>query len=294
MTDPPLVVAAGAVVVRAAGRGSGEVLLVHRPKYDDWSFPKGKLDPGEPVRSAAVREVLEETGVRIRLGPPLSDQAYLYGPRHDRVKLVHYWLGRVRGDDDVSGYAPNAEIDQVRWVGVDKAARLLDYPRDRATLRDAQQYPVETQPLVILRHADARDRKKWKGDDRERTLTGYGVRQAERLPPVLAAYGVKRLVSSSSRRCWTTLSPYGVVADRHIEVTDDLSEEDATPKRVNKEMEALLDGPVVVCSHRQVLPMMFEALNLDPVPLDKGAMVLVHHRHGRIAAIERIPAPSGR
>ena len=290
MTEPPLVEAAGAVVLRRRAENA-QVLLVHRPKYDDWSFPKGKLDPGEPARTAAVREVLEETGVAIRLGPPLTGQAYLYGPRQDRAKVVHYWVGRAREDADVASYAPNDEIDEVRWVAADKAEQLLSYARDRETLREALQLPRETQPLVILRHADARDRKKWKADDRERTLTAYGEQQAELLPPLLEAYGVERLVSSSSRRAWTTLSPYGVVVDRNIEVTDDLSEEDATARKVTREVEGLLDEPVVLCTHRKVLPMVFEALHLEASPLEKAGMVVVHHRRGRIAALERIPAP---
>jgi len=269
---------------------------VHRPKYDDWSFPKGKLDPQEPARTAAVREVLEETGVRIRLGPRLEDQAYLFGPGGTRAKQVHYWVGRAREDSDVSSYEPNDEIDQVRWVDAEDAERLLSYPHDRETLTEALPFARRTSPLVVLRHAQARDRKSWKGDDRERTLTRYGEQQASRLPPVLEAYGVERLVSSSSRRCWTTLAPYGAVVDRDIEVTDALSEEDARPKKVLEELEGLLDAqePAVVCSHRPVLPMIFEVLGLEPLPLDLAAMVVVHHRQGRIAAIERVAAPSGR
>ena len=299
MTEPVLVVAAGAVVLRRKKRGDQgrtEVLLVHRPKYDDWSFPKGKLDPHEPARTAAVREVLEETGVHIRLGPPLTDQAYVYGPRQDRTKHVHYWVGRARGDDDVSAYERNEEIDDVRWVDTEEAGRLLSYTRDRATLVEALPFARRTHPFVVVRHAQARDRRAWKADDRERTLTRFGERQAERLPPVLEAYGVERLVSSSSRRCWTTLAPYGVAVDRKIEVTDVLAVEDATEEDVTDEIDWLLDlkEPVAVCSHREVLPWIFEALGIDPPPIDKGAMLVVHHRHGRIAAIERIPAPSGR
>ncbi len=295
MTEPALVAAAGAVVLRRTS-GSSEVLLVHRPKYDDWSFPKGKLDLHEPARTAAVREVLEETGVQITLGPRLEDHAYLFGPERDRTKVVHYWVGRVRGDDDVSSYAPNEEIDDVRWVDTAKAERLLTYPRDRAKLREALPFERRTHPFVVLRHAQARSRKTWKGDDRERTLTKYGEQQASRLPPTLEAYGVTRLVSSSSRRCWTTLSPYGVAADTAIEVTDVLSEEDATEEGVTDEVDWLLElaEPVVVCSHGPVLPLIFDALGIDHPHLDKGAMLVVHHRRGRIAAIERIPAPPGR
>src|SRR6188472_3608982 len=102
MPNRPDVLAAGAVVLR---QHNDEVLLVHRPKYDDWSFPKGKLDRGEHATSAAIREVEEETGVRIRLGVPLRDQRY---PIRAGTKLVHYWVGRAVGDGDVSGYQPNS------------------------------------------------------------------------------------------------------------------------------------------------------------------------------------------
>ncbi len=295
MTEPALVAAAGAVVLRRES-GRSQVLLVHRPKYDDWSFPKGKLDPHEPARNAAVREVLEETGVEIRLGPPLDPQAYAFGAQRNRVKLVHYWVGRARSGHDVTSYEPNAEIDDVRWLDVDAAARLLTYPRDRVTLHEALPFVRKTYPLIVLRHAEARDRKAWKGDDQERTLTKHGEHQADRLPDALATYAPERLVSSSSRRCWTTLAPYGVVADREIEVTDELTEEDATDVGVAEEVEWLVDlrQPVVVCSHRPVLPLIFDALGVDPPALDLAAMVVVHHRQGRIAAIERIPAPPAR
>ena len=289
MPEPVIVVAAGAVVLRR----QSEVLLVHRPKYDDWSFPKGKLDPGEDVRTAAVREVLEETGVEIRLGPPLGDQCYEVRNGTTRVKLVRYWVGRATGEPDVSGYEANDEIDGVRWVELEEASELLTYPHDRDTLREAVQLGGLTEPLVVLRHAEARSRKQWKGDDRERTLTETGEEQAELLATTLASYGIERLVSSSSRRCWTTLAPYGVLVDRDIEVTDALSEEAATLATVAEELEDL-DGPVVVCSHRKVLPTVFEALGIAPAPLDKGGMLVVHHHDGLVAALERIPAPQTR
>ena len=116
----PDVVAAGAVVTRKGPQGR-EVLLVHRPKYDDWSFPKGKQDPGEHVTATAVREVLEETGVEIRLGRPLPPQ--LYGVSGGRAKKVHYWVGHVVGDDDVSGYQINDEVDELGWFDARRAPR---------------------------------------------------------------------------------------------------------------------------------------------------------------------------
>ena len=277
----PPIVAAGAVV----SRSGPDVLLVHRPKYDDWSFPKGKLDPGEHITAAAVREVAEETGLDIRLGPPLSLQSYetTNGP-----KVVHYWVGRLVGGDDVSTYQPNTEIDEVRWVPLDKAAGMLSYDHDRATLEEFEGVRKKSYPLVVLRHTKARSRDSWHSNDRTRPLTKLGERQAEALVPVLAAYGVERVVSSSSRRCWSTVAPYADMADLDVEDSDALSEEDATPVSVSEQVHRLLGlrSPAVLCTHRPVLPWVFEALGLEERKLAPGGMLVAHHRRGRVVATE--------
>ena len=293
MDASDIVVAAGAVVLRRRS-GRSQVLVVHRPKYDDWSFPKGKLDPGETIRSAAVREVFEETGLEITLGPPLASQTYLLGSVPCRAKVVHYWVGRTGQDEDVESYEPNAEIDDLRWVDIAEAPDLLSYPHDRDTLMEAAPYVRRTYPLAVVRHAKALPRGEWEADDRERPLSDVGRRQADALTPTLAAYGIDRLVSSSSRRCWTTLAPYGVEAGLEIEETDELTEEDATDLGVAEEVEWLVDlrEAVAVCSHRPVLPLVFEALNIDPPALDLASMLVVHHRQGRISALEHVPAPA--
>ena len=281
----PQILAAGAVV----SRKGPQVLLVHRPKYDDWSFPKGKLDPGEHSTAAAVREVAEETGLDIRLGPPLSTQSYEVGNGTPSTKVVHYWAGRVVGDDDVSTYAPNAEIDAVRWVPLDKARDLLSYDYDRATLHEFEAVRKRTFPLVVLRHAKALPRKAWDDDDRERPLSDLGEEQSAHLVPILHAYGAQRVVSSSSRRCWTTVAPYADAADLDLEVNDGLCEEDATPASVAAHVHRLLDGkePAVLCTHRPVLPWVFEALGLEERKLEPGGMLVVHHRRGRVVAAEQ-------
>jgi 8-oxo-dGTP diphosphatase len=284
VTEPDLIVAAGAVVVRKGP----EVLLVHRPKYDDWSFPKGKLDPGEHITTAAVREVAEETGLDVRLGPRLSSQAYRVRNGSVRPKVVHYWLARVVHDDDVSAYRPNAEIDAVTWVPLDKAAETLTYSRDRETLAEAAAIRKKSHPLVVLRHGKASPRKQWTGDDRKRPLAAEGELQAETVVPVLAAYGVERVLSSSSKRCWTTVSPYADVADLEVEVTAELSEEDATPESVERIVHELLlrREPVVLCTHRPVLPHVYQALGVRDPKLDPGSMLVVHHRRGQVVGLE--------
>jgi 8-oxo-dGTP diphosphatase len=281
----PDVVAAGAVVVRRAN--GGEVLLVHRPKYDDWAWPKGKQDPGEHVTATAVREVLEETGVEVRLGRPLPGQ--LYRISRGRAKRVHYWTGRVMGDPDVSGYAANDEIDQVVWVSFDKAQRMLSYADDVALLEQVRDHPKRTSALVVLRHASARKRASWAGPDGERPLTTAGEREAEALVPVLAAYGVTRVVSSDSLRCLQTVALY---ADHHVLPVDldaRVNEESWTPDAVSAVLSRLLGDKesAVLCSHRPVLPTLLDALGAAAEPLVPAEMVVCHHRKSRVVALER-------
>lgn len=275
------IIAAGAVIVRK----SGDVLLVHRPKYDDWSFAKGKVERGEHIAGCAVREVLEETGLVVRLGRPLPVQQYPVGAR---IKVVHYWVGHVVGDDDVSHYVPNSEIDEVRWVRFKEADRLLTYAYDRQTLAGALDDSSRTRTLVVLRHATARPRAHWPADDRLRPLLADGEAQAVALGSLLAAYDVRRLVSSSSYRCVQTLVPYADATERPIDTEDVLSEEDATADGVRAIIDALRSSSTrtVVCTHRPVLPTVFAALDLDDPGLEPGQMCVVHHRKGHVVATE--------
>ena len=274
--------AAGAVVTRKGG----DVLLVHRPKYDDWSFPKGKLDPGEHTVIAAVREVAEETGLDVRLGPALSPQRYRMS--NGRWKSVDYWTARVVGKDDVSGYRPNAEIDDVEWVPWKDAVRRLTYQYDRDTLAEARPLRRRTRALVVLRHGKARSRSAWKKDDRLRPLVKLGETQAQRLVPLLAAFDVTVAHSSSSTRCVQTVTPYAEVTGWPVKLYDELSEEGATVEGVVDVVDALLDGgeSAVLCTHRPVLPTVLDALRVPEVKLEPGGMLVVHHRKGRVVAWE--------
>ncbi len=291
--EGPILAAGAAVLRRRSGRT--EVLLVHGAKYGDWTLPKGKLDPGETAGEAAVREVQEETGVAVRLGPRLPSQVYGFLDRSGKAqtKVVHYWVGRALGSDDVSAYAANQEIAEVRWFPVDRAAARLTHERDNAVLRAALAHERPTSALLVVRHAVALDRGTWRRNDRKRPLNDDGAAQAGRLVPTLRSYGVGRLVSSSSKRASATLRPYADDAGLSLETTDRLSEEDATRQGV---AAVVADGfatpaPVALATHRKVLPHVWRALGLAQDQLDKGGTVVIHHRGGRIASVERLPAP---
>ena len=120
--------AAGGVVFRAGEDGALEVLLVHRPKYDDWTLPKGKLEPGETHEAAALREVEEETGLACMLGRELPSTSYR--DSRDRPKVVRYWAMRPLDGD----FSPHREVDEVRWASVEAAKALVTYDRDRDLL----------------------------------------------------------------------------------------------------------------------------------------------------------------
>ena len=128
--EDPEVRAAGGVLVRSGAEGP-EVAVIHRPKYEDWSLPKGKLDDGEDFEQAALREVEEETGMRAELGPELSPISYR--DRKGRTKLVRYWLMRVVDGE----FQPGSEVDEVRWLDPDGAQELLSYQHDAKLVREA-------------------------------------------------------------------------------------------------------------------------------------------------------------
>ena len=262
-----------ASVIPAAGTlpwrrrdGRLEVALVHRPKYDDWSWAKGKLDPGEHPSVAAARETFEETGLVVRLGTPLPLAEYpiLDATGAPATKIVHYWAAVVTGG---SGKLLH-EIDEVAWVDVRTANDRLDYARDReqllALVRAERAGELDTWPLAFVRHAKATPRSKWKGDDRRRPLDAVGRAQTTAVAAVLGAYGVTRVVSSSSVRCSATVQPYAASRGLRLRTRDGLSEEGyaESPEDAARELERLLakGEPAALCSHGPVLPSLLESL----------------------------------
>jgi 8-oxo-dGTP pyrophosphatase MutT (NUDIX family)/phosphohistidine phosphatase SixA len=282
----PDVVAAGAVVARRGPTGR-QVLLVHRPKYDDWSFPKGKQDPGEHVTATAIREVLEETGVEVRLGRPLPPQ--MYAVSGGRSKKVHYWVGHVLGDDDVSSYQINEEVDELDWFDLDAAKERLTYLDDIDLLQQYRSARKKTAALVLVRHAKAVKRGTWDAPDPKRPLTTDGEDQALALSPILHAFGISRVLSSSSIRCVQTVEPFASEHVVPLEEVEELSEEDYDESSARTLLDILMatPGSSVLCTHRPVLPELFDLLGFREEPLSPAEMIVVHHRNGRRVATER-------
>jgi phosphohistidine phosphatase SixA/8-oxo-dGTP pyrophosphatase MutT (NUDIX family) len=295
MASERIINAAGGVVWRKrAGSGRAEprvdVLVVHRPSYDDWTFPKGKVDPGEALQATAVREIAEETSLRVRLGPPLVQVSY---PIAAGTKVVDYWSARAIGQDAMEPFTPNKEVDELRWVGVREARELLTYKHDIQVLEDfrglREQQGHRARTLIVVRHGKAAPRGDY-DDDLERPLTAVGVEQARALVPLLSAYGVRRVVSSPAVRCAQTVEPYAHSISTFLEIDDRLSE-DTRAAQVDRSITALLDRkkPVALCSHRPTLPWIFDAIGTDVRELATGEAVVVHHRKGKVIATEKLP-----
>ncbi len=254
--------AAGGVAWRPATGGGTEVCLVHRPRYGDWSLPKGKLEPGEHPLLAALREVAEETDVR---GVPQVRLPSVSYRSEGRPKVVDYWSLRAGAD---GGFQAGTEVDEVRWLPVAAALELVSYPHDAEVLHAFAALPPVTGTVVLVRHARAGARGTWSGPDTARPLDATGWTQARTLARLVAAIRPVRLVSAAPRRCVQTLGPLAESLDLPIEVNRDLDEPDAGQQPVERALAAAArltalaasDGPVVVCSQGKVIPPALERL----------------------------------
>jgi 8-oxo-dGTP diphosphatase len=243
--------AAGGVVLR---RVDGHVLtaLVHRPRYDDWTFPKGKLLDEESFEEAALREVLEETGLECRIDTELPPSYYADG--EGRPKVVRYWL--MEPSDGGDRLQPTDEVDEARWFTAAEARTILTYDRDREVL-DA--LTAHDAPAYLIRHAKAGDRATWTGDDLSRPLSKTGHRQAKGLVRVLSSRIIERILSSPAVRCVDTVRPLADQRGLPIEPRDELSEGAALPGLLGL-LDELRSTACVISGHGDLIPAVLEHL----------------------------------
>lgn len=303
MAREEVVRAAGVVVIRDRD-GQQEALVIHRPYREDWSIPKGKIDPGEHVLSAAVRECDEETGIVPVLGCPLPVQSYR---AMNQPKVVQYWRATI-GDD--WGFYPDDETDEIAWIPVADAKASLTYASDAALIRTAAALP-ETSPLILLRHTQAVKRANFDGaDDSYRPLSGKGRSQARQLVSVLAAFGIRSIHTSSAVRCRQTIESLAESLHVEAESTSALSEagheSDPAAAAVHAAALAHAPGGTVICSHRPVLPTLIGGLCTElgiavndkryakalDARLAPGSFIVIHRTfsddgRARVEAIER-------
>lgn len=279
----PAIDAAGAVVWRMR-KGRLQVLLIHRPRYDDWSWPKGKLEAGETSPDCAVREVAEETGEQVILGARLPGLSYTMTNGVDKV--VDYWAAQVATPRTAAlrarvayPLASKSEVDATLWLDVEAADRKLTRVQDRVPLHTLVDFyetdRLRTWAVVIARHGRAAKRGAWKGTEAGRPLTKDGQLQAAALVPVLGAFGVGAVVSSPWARCERTVHPYAKQAGLTVALEPALTEAShrKRPQRVRQLVAERLDAgrSTAICTHRPTLPSVIKAIaEVTPIRLARA------------------------
>ena len=276
---------------------------MHRPRYDDWSLPKGKLTAGEHPLTAALREIQEETGHTARPGLRLGTVRYRLP---DGLKRVRYWACEATGGE----FAPNREVDELVWAPIADALPRLDPDRDRDVLTRYAADTRRTRALAIVRHASAGQRLRWAGRDADRPLDAWGKDQSAGLVQVLGAYEVHRAATADVARCLETVTPFARAAGLAVAVlpatTAGLYEQE--PVRAVEQVMAMLagDGGVVWCGQGdvigQLVPALRTAVGADPndhrgaaradrlAALGKGRVLVLHlDERDQLVALERLP-----
>jgi 8-oxo-(d)GTP phosphatase len=290
------VLAAGAVLWRFnSDSTTPEVAIIHRPRYDDWSLPKGKVDAGENEPVTAVREVHEETGFRSHLGRRLVEVSY--SVETQGIKKVRYWAARS-GDGE---FAPNAEVDEMIWLPVADAMKQVGYAHDRKVLRRFAKLPADTQTLLIVRHGTAGRKSRFKGDDRKRPLDKHGRAQAESLVGQLLAFGADSLYAAPRVRCHQTLEPLadelGIPIHDEPLLTEEAYPEDRKAARRRVLEIASAGGTPVICTQGKVIPDLIawwcdrDGVRPDKSRNRKGSTWVMSSFQGKLVAADHIGSP---
>lgn len=288
-----VIIAAGAVVWRKNSKGVTEIAVIHRPKYDDYSLPKGKTEPGESLISTAYREVFEETNLTTQFGPFLGSVEY-FSPLG--LKQVSYWAAKSIGEENV--FIPNDEVDRLDWIVISKAVDKLTSESDKEILGRFVNTFYDTQPLILLRHAKALARSEWPGDDDDRPLDALGQLQASKLTGIYQIFNLKEIHTSDAIRCYDTVTPLAKSLGLKLEVTGKLSE-----SSFKKDKERAFDflkeviksnKSALLCSHNPVLPKLLakvskkNELTPDDEKLQPADAWILHRAGKEVLQIDRI------
>jgi 8-oxo-dGTP diphosphatase len=289
------IIAAGAVVWRKNNSDQVEVAVIHRPKYDDWSFPKGKADIGESIIACAHREVSEESNLDTQFGPYLGEVEYMTS---DGAKKVFFWSAKVFKEYP---FTPNGEVDKLEWHSIKSANKLLSLDTDKQILKIFSKLRLDTMPFVLLRHAKAITREEWQGDDDDRPLDSLGTFQADRLIPIYSAFKIDEVHTSDALRCFDTVNQFARRLEIKLEVSGKLSESTYKKdkdkafdycKEIIKEKKSIL-----ICSHNPILPKLLNKLTkkteveADDEKLQPADSWVIHRAGKEIIQVDRLEAP---
>ncbi len=286
--------AAGCVVARVGDDGDPEYLVVHRPRYDDWSLPKGKLNKGETFLDAALREAEEETGISVKKPRPVGSVGYF--TKADNPKVVKWWLVKPRS----GSFKPNSEVDKIKWLPFDKAVKKLTYKNDKAVLDRANDMQLERSAgtIHLVRHASAGSRDTFDPDDAKRNLDKTGEQQREAIRTLLMDHPITRIGSSNFTRCVETVQPLaerlGIPIEREVALI-----EGSHPDRTVGLIHDLQQEAAVLCTHSDVIGDLIRQLFEAGVPMNgpmkwaKGSIWMLRTIEGRVVSGEYIAPPVG-
>ena len=283
--------AAGALLWRDNSDLSIEVALIHRPRYQDWSLPKGKLEMGETALQCAYREVQEETGIRATFTRQLGTVEYEESGQEKRVK---YWAAHCALTN--SEFVPNEEVDQMRWLSPSQALEQATHDSDKSIIEKFMSEEQHTDTLIILRHTKSLERGDWDEEDSHRTLDETGFDQAQLLIKHLEPFAIDELYTSDYTRCVQTVTPLAHARGLSITTVPSLNEEsfELDPEKAISFANALKQDEknILICSHNPVIPSMLRGIlntklkNKDLIKLEPGDAWIVHRVRGEIVGLD--------
>jgi phosphohistidine phosphatase SixA/predicted NUDIX family NTP pyrophosphohydrolase len=283
--------AAGALLWRENAKREIEIALIHRPKYDDWTLPKGKIEEGESALLCAYRELAEETGIKGIFTRQLGSAEYEEG---GQKKRVIFWAAKASSSKEE--FTPNAEVDKLIWYSGQAAMKSATHTSDAKIIETFLEQEAHTDTLIILRHTKAIERGDWDEKDSERTLNEKGFNQAQYLIDHLKPFAVEEIYTSDYVRCVQTVTPMAQARGLGVTQVPSLNEEtfEHDPMRSISFANALKQDEknILICSHNPVIPTMLRGIlntmlkNKDLIKLEPGDAWIIHRVRGEIVGLD--------